>query len=76
VDYGFHITNLRNIWLSVLAPNTAGIRAYERAGFKTMGRRRNSGHWLGAVVDHVFMDVIPADFPGPSLVKDMIETVP
>lgn len=73
VDYGFHITNLRNIWLSVLAPNKAGIRAYEQAGFKTIGRRRNSGHWLGAIVDHVFMDTIPDDFPGPSVVKHMIE---
>jgi RimJ/RimL family protein N-acetyltransferase len=69
VDYGFHISNLRNIYLSVLAPNSAGIRAYEKAGFKMMGRRRNSGYWLGAIVDHVFMDIIPEDFPGPSILK-------
>jgi diamine N-acetyltransferase len=69
LDYGFHVTNLRNIYLSVLAPNAAGIRAYEKAGFKMMGRRRQSGYWLGQVVDHVFMDAIPADFPGPSVLQ-------
>jgi RimJ/RimL family protein N-acetyltransferase len=69
LDYGFHITNLRNIYLSVLAPNAAGIRAYTNAGFKEMGRRRNSGYWLGEIVDHVFMDAVPEDFPGPSVIK-------
>jgi RimJ/RimL family protein N-acetyltransferase len=69
LDYGFHVTALRNIYLSVVASNVAGIRAYEKAGFKTIGRRRNSGHWFGEIVDHVFMDAIPADFPGPSIVK-------
>lgn len=35
LDYAFHITNLRMVWLKVLAPNQAGIRAYEKAGFRT-----------------------------------------
>lgn len=69
LDYGFHITNLRNVYLSVLASNTPGIKAYENAGFKLIGRRRQSGYWLGEVVDHVFMDAIPAGFPGPSVLK-------
>ncbi|MGH3827387.1 MAG: GNAT family N-acetyltransferase [Pseudonocardiaceae bacterium] len=69
LDYGFHITNLRNIYLSVLASNTPGIKAYEKAGFKLIGRRRQSGYWLGEIVDHVFMDAIPAEFPGPSVLK-------
>lgn len=72
IDYGFHITALRNIYLSVVASNAAGIRAYEKAGFKMIGRRRNSGYWLGEVVDHVFMDAIPEDFPGPSVIKRQI----
>lgn len=69
LDYGFHITNLRNIYLSVLAPNVAGIRSYEKAGFTLIGHRRNSGYWLGEIVDHVFMDAIPEDYPGPSVLK-------
>jgi diamine N-acetyltransferase len=73
LDYGFHITALRNIYLSVVASNVAGIRAYEKAGFKVIGRRRNSGYWLGEIVDHVFMDAIPEDFPGPSVLKHMVQ---
>jgi RimJ/RimL family protein N-acetyltransferase len=38
LDYGFHITQLRAIWLKVLEHNTAGIRTYEAAGFKQVGR--------------------------------------
>lgn len=74
LDYGFHITNLRNIYLSVLAPNTAGIRAYEKAGFTLIGRRRNSGYWLGDIVDHILMDATPTDFPGPSTLKQHLTT--
>lgn len=72
LDYGFHITNLRSIYLSVLAPNAAGIRAYEQAGFKIIGRRRDSGYWLGEVVDNILMDAIPSDFPGPSIIKQQL----
>ncbi|SDC20681.1 GNAT family N-acetyltransferase [Actinokineospora iranica] len=72
LDYGFHVTALRNVYLSVVASNFAGIRAYEKAGFKVIGRRRNSGHWFGEIVDHVLMDAIPADFPGPSVVKNIV----
>lgn len=69
LDYAFHVTNLRNVYLTVLAPNTAAIRAYEKAGFRTIGERRNSGYWLGQRVNEVLMDAIPEDFPGPSIVK-------
>lgn len=30
VDYGFHVSVLRMIWLKVLERNVAGIRAYTR----------------------------------------------
>lgn len=43
LDYGFHITNLRAVRLRVVEHNTAGIRAYEEAGFKPVGRLRRSG---------------------------------
>ena len=72
LDYGFHITNLRCIYLSVLAPNEAGVKAYETAGFRRIGERRQSGSWLGEVVNEVLMDAIPADFPGASLVKQIV----
>jgi diamine N-acetyltransferase len=69
LDYAFHITNLRCVYLSVLAPNVNAIKAYEKAGFRRIGERRQSGYWLGEPANELFMDAILADFPGPSVVK-------
>lgn len=69
LDYAFHVTNLRCVYLTVIEPNAGAIRAYEKAGFKRQGVRRNSNQWLGEVVDEVLMDAIPEEFEGPSLVK-------
>ncbi|UWW95014.1 GNAT family N-acetyltransferase [Streptomyces murinus] len=68
LDYGFHITNLRMIWLKVLAPNTAAVHAYQKAGFRTVGRLRQAGYWLGQVCDEVIMDALAAEFAGPSVI--------
>ena len=64
LDYGFHVTALRMIWLKVLEPNTAGIRAYTSAGFKPAGRLRQSGYWLGEVCAELIMDALKEDFQG------------
>lgn len=69
LDYGFHITNLRAVWLKVLEHNAAGIRAYKAAGFKPVGRLRRSGYWLGAECDEIIMDAVVNEFPGPSVVS-------
>ncbi|TDQ55047.1 GNAT family N-acetyltransferase [Actinorugispora endophytica] len=69
LDYAFHITNLRCVYLTVIEPNKGAITAYERAGFRRQGVRRNSNQWLGRTVNEVLMDAIPEDFEGPSLVK-------
>lgn len=68
LDYAFHITNLRAVWLKVLEPNTTGIRAYEAAGFKPVGRLRRTGYWLGQECDEIIMDAINTEFVGPSVV--------
>ncbi|GAA4223597.1 hypothetical protein GCM10022254_01040 [Actinomadura meridiana] len=73
LDYAFHITNLRCVHLSVLTPNTAAIRAYEKAGFRRIGERRQSGYWFGQPADETLMDAIPADFRGPSAVRRAVE---
>ncbi|MGB8962324.1 MAG: GNAT family protein [Pseudonocardiaceae bacterium] len=64
LDYGFHIINLRSVWLKVLEHNAAGIRAYEGAGFKPVGRLRRAGYWLGAECDEIIMDAIADEFSG------------
>ena len=66
LNYAFHVTNLRAVWLKVLEHNTAGIRAYQGAGFKPAGRLRSAGYWLGAECDELLMDAIAGEFAGPS----------
>ncbi|MEV2276247.1 GNAT family protein [Nocardiopsis sp. NPDC049922] len=71
LDYAFHVAGMACVYLTVLEPNTKAIRAYEKAGFKKQGVRRDSNVWLGQRVNEVHMDAIPADFEGASLVKQM-----
>jgi diamine N-acetyltransferase len=73
LDYAFHIVNLRAVWLKVLAPNIAAIRAYKAAGFKTVGRLRRAGYWLGKECDEVIMDVVSSDLIGRSEVVRAME---
>ncbi|MDT3395785.1 GNAT family protein [Streptomyces sp. B1866] len=72
LDYAFHITNLRMVWLKVLAPNKAGVRAYEKAGFRPVGALRQAGYWLGQVCDEVIMDALATDFAGPSAIAPLM----
>ncbi|MFE7623744.1 GNAT family N-acetyltransferase [Streptomyces sp. NPDC057509] len=69
LDYGFHVANLRAVWLKVLAPNIAAIRAYEKAGFRSAGRLREAGYWLGETCDELAFDALAKEFAGPSAVK-------
>jgi diamine N-acetyltransferase len=66
LDYGFHITALRMIWLKVLEPNTHAIRGYQAAGFKPAGRLRQAGYWHGQPCDELLMDALRDDYPGPT----------
>jgi RimJ/RimL family protein N-acetyltransferase len=43
--YAFTTLGLRNVALRVYEYNLAGLRAYEKAGFRTIGRQRQC-HWL------------------------------
>ncbi|WP_150241387.1 GNAT family N-acetyltransferase [Nocardiopsis quinghaiensis] len=74
LDYAFHVTNLRCVYLTVIEPNAGAIRAYEKAGFKRQGIRRNSNQWLGETVNDVLMDAVPEDVPWKSLVKAQFAT--
>ncbi|GAB3698582.1 GNAT family N-acetyltransferase [Nocardiopsis oceani] len=71
LDYAFHVANMACVWLTVIEVNAGAIRAYEKAGFVKQGMRRDSNMWLGQRVNEVLMDAVPADFEGPSRVKQM-----
>jgi RimJ/RimL family protein N-acetyltransferase len=62
LEWAFEVIGLENVLLSVLPSNQAGIRAYEKAGFKVIGRRRNAAASTGAREDELLMDAVAADF--------------
>ena len=69
LDYGFTCLNLHNIILSVDSGNQRGIRAYTRAGFKVIGRRREARRRGGRTTDTIFMDCLASEFQSPVLHK-------
>ncbi|WP_228718620.1 GNAT family N-acetyltransferase [Kitasatospora acidiphila] len=72
LDYAFHISNLRMVWLKVLAPNSPAVGAYRKAGFRAAGTVRQAGYWLGRVCDELVMDALVQEFEGPSVVKRLV----
>src|SRR5690554_5482678 len=42
LDHAFTVLGMRNVMLKVYEFNLAGIRAYEKAGFREFGRRRQA----------------------------------
>jgi RimJ/RimL family protein N-acetyltransferase len=61
LDYAFNLLGVHNVMLSVFSYNERGIRAYRRAGFKEIGRRREA-HRLGQTAyDVVLMDCLASD---------------
>jgi hypothetical protein len=49
--------------------NPAGIRAYQKAGFKEIGRRRECRMMGGKLWDEVHMDCISSEFESPVLTQ-------
>ena len=65
LDFAFHVLQLRSVLLETLEWNVAGLTAYERAGFRRIGVRRDAVLSRGRPTNLVFMDAVPEDF-GPS----------
>ena len=72
LDYAFHVLQLRNVLLETLEWNLAGLKAYERAGFRRVGVRRGAVMSRGRRTDVVIMDAIPEDF-GASVLRSAAE---
>jgi RimJ/RimL family protein N-acetyltransferase len=62
--YAFVDRGLHRVQLEVLASNAAAIRVYEKAGFVTDGRMRESAWVRGAFVDEVYMSVLASEWTG------------
>jgi diamine N-acetyltransferase len=69
LDYAFVALGLSNIILRVSEYNRAGIRAYEKAGFRIMGVRRKSKLMGGRRWDTIYMQIVAEDFESPVLAQ-------
>jgi RimJ/RimL family protein N-acetyltransferase len=62
VGYGFREMGLHRIQLAVAPFNSAGIRAYQKAGFVEEGRRRESVLHDGRWYDEVLMSILDREW--------------
>ena len=64
LDFAFNVLGLHNVMLVVFSYNQRGIRAYTKAGFKVMGRRREAKRYGGHAFDEILMDCLSTEFQG------------
>jgi diamine N-acetyltransferase len=69
LDWAFNMLGLHNVMLETYEFNEQARRAYERAGFREIGRRRDAVQVLGRRWDSILMDATAADFESPVLAK-------
>ena len=73
LDYAFNVLGLYNVMLSVYDYNCRGVRAYEKAGFKVIGRRRQALRLGHERRDVILMDALATEFESPVLQRLYIE---
>jgi diamine N-acetyltransferase len=74
LDWAFNMLGLRNVMLETFEFNEQARRAYERAGFRMIGPRRDAVHALGRRWDSLLMDATADDFDSPVLARLRPET--
>ena len=67
LDYAFTGLGPRNIMLRVWEYNFAGLRVYEKAGFREFGRRTKAHMMNGQWWDEVYMQALSDAFESPML---------
>lgn len=76
LDHAFLALGLVNVLLRVVATNLAGIRAYEKAGFRRIGVRRRSKLMGGRLWDTVYMEALAEEFESPVLGRVLLPDEP
>ncbi len=69
LDYAFTALGLHNVMLRVYSFNKAGLRAYEKAGFREFGRRHECYYSAGRLWDDVYMECLASAFASPVLAR-------
>lgn len=64
LDYAFADLSLHSVYLTVAEYNLAGLRAYQRAGFREVGRRRQAWRMGGRFWDEIIMDCLSDEVTG------------
>jgi len=62
LDYGFKALNLHSVMLKTYSFNERAKRCYEKAGFKTIGKRREALRRGNKIFDVIYMDILYDDF--------------
>jgi RimJ/RimL family protein N-acetyltransferase len=70
--YGFFYLNLYAIRLQVHSYNARGVRAYEKAGFKAVGKLRGYVLLDNKRYDEILMDITRDEFDAGDLVPDAL----
>lgn len=76
LDYAFTALGLNNVLLRVVEFNLAGQRAYQKAGFREIGRRRQCHSMGGRLWDVILMDCLASEFTSPVLSRILIPDEP
>lgn len=73
VNYGFDVLGLHNLQLECYGNNPAGVKVYERAGFKLVGRRRGAKKIGRQREDIIIMDILSTEVE-PSYLHNVMQT--
>ena len=76
LDYAFTALGLHSVLLTTDEYNLAGRRAYEKAGFREFGRRRECTWMNGRYWDLVYMDCLATGFTSPVLGRVFVPDQP
>jgi RimJ/RimL family protein N-acetyltransferase len=76
LDYAFTAQGLHSVQLNVFEYNLGGLRAYQKAGFKEVGRRRQAHFMGGRFWDVVIMDCLATEFESPVLGRILVPDAP
>lgn len=60
--WAFDVLGVHNVWLDTISTNVGAIRAYEKAGFREIGRLREARRIGGRTADRVLMDCLATEF--------------
>ena len=72
LDHAFLALGLGNVMLTVYEYNITGIKAYEKVGFRVIGRRHKSKMMGGKLWDTVYMEALADAFESPVLGKVLV----